>query len=141
MLMGIVGRNADPLSLKPLVMYWHRHAEANMSGEHNVDDSWQEFSVGWARIYLPGDGNVVALVIEELACGYHPVCAARDYKPNTAVVLTTCAILQDLVEGQPFYLSGPLAAKIMDAYRAQLPEGQRYCQRCQEWCWRACSNW
>ena len=50
---------------------------------------------------------------------------------------TTCAILQDLRGDHPFYLSGPLVTKILDAHRAQLPEGQRYRQRCREWCWRA----
>lgn len=136
-LMGILGRDADPLCLKPLVMYWHQLAEANMSGNHSCDESWQEFSVGWARIYLPGDGDIVKLVLERLSQGIHPVCAAMRYASDTAVVATTCAILQDLVGDRPFYLSGPLAAKILDAHRAQLPESQRYRQRCRFWCWRA----
>ncbi len=136
-LKGILGRDVEPLYLKPLVMHWHQLAEANMSGNHTCDDSWQEFSVGWARIYLPGDGDIVKLVLERLSQGVHPVCAAMHYASDTAVVAMTCAILQDLRGDQPFYLSGPLAAKILDAHRAQLPEGQRYRQRCREWCWRA----
>ena len=51
-LMGIFGRDADPLSLKPLVMRWHELAEPNPSGEPSADDNWQEFCVAWQRIYL-----------------------------------------------------------------------------------------
>ena len=112
-LLGITGR-VDPRSLRPVLQCWFEKAEPQMSGDHSLDDCWNDFVYAWPRIHYPGDFDLGQLASEIVKQEPHPACAELGYdNPHRVLLVGLCARLQELNKDAPFFLSARKAADIL----------------------------
>ncbi len=81
-LAAILPRIPNPTPLRPIVDHWHTISKT--SGEHESDDTWNDFIYGWERVKHP-KGSAMESVIQKTLQEPHPVTIAMGYQESTTI--------------------------------------------------------
>ncbi|GAF82856.1 unnamed protein product, partial [marine sediment metagenome] len=109
---GIKGK---PLGeLKPYVNAWHGRALPNIVNARDFIDEWEDFCESWGKVrYAKGEGAMVEVL--ERAKAAPDAAAIEEYESEKmGVLVALCRELQRDAGDQPFFLSSPLAGRLLE---------------------------
>ncbi len=87
--------------LQPVAYRWYEAAEKFLgpnSLDADADDNWFDFAEGWDKVKYPGEGGLMAMLLERAKQSDLPRVAMRYRSDRIRLLIALCRELQEAVD-------------------------------------------